>query len=200
LGEDELGRLEAVTVLEPLESEAGASLFKEDGKALGAVLRNHVVLTSGEHEDWRVLQLRGIRRFERKHGAEEDSAGEGFGAEEEHRCGDVGAIGVADGDDAAEMLAGALIFDEVGQLVSAADEVILVEDARGEAAEEAGLAVFEHLSARAEQGRTGAEETAEREESVFVAPGAVEEKEGGRGARFEDGLHEVFSFQWCSIW
>jgi hypothetical protein len=62
------------------------------------------------------------------------------------------------------------------------------------------LAVFEDLSARTEQGRAGAKQAAERKKIVFVAAGAVEEKEGGRGAGFEDGLNEVFSCQWFSIW
>ena len=76
----------------------------------------------------------------------------------------------------AAMLARALVFDEVGEFVGAMDEVGFVEDAGGETTEEAGLAVFEDLSARAEQRGAGAQESAERDEIVFVAAGAVEEE------------------------
>jgi hypothetical protein len=175
-------------------------LFEEDGEALGAVLRDHVVMASGEEKNRGVVELRGLRGFQRHHGTEEDSAGEDVGAKEEHGCGDVGAVGVTDGNHFAEMTAGALVFDEVCQFVGAADKVVLVEDAGSEAADDAGWAVFEDWSARTEPGRAGPEEVAERKEIVFVAAGAVEEKEGGRGAGFEDGLNEVFSCQWFSIW
>lgn len=117
-------------------------------------------------EDGCAVELRGMRGLKREHGAEEDGAGEDVGVEEEHRG----------GDDFAEMTAGALVFDEVGQFVGAPDEVVFVEDAGGEAAEEAGLAVLEDLSTLAEQRGTGAEKLAERDEVVLVAAGAVEQE------------------------
>ena len=191
-GKGEFGLLESVAGIAPLKSDAGAGLFEEDGEALGAVLRDHVVVASGEEKNRGVVELRGLRGFQRDHGTEEDGAGEDVGAKEEHGCGDVGAVGVSDGNHFAEMTAGALVFDEVGQFVGAADKVVLVEDAGSEAAEETWLAVFEDLSARTEQGRAWPEQVAERKEIVFVATGAVEEKEGGRGAGFEDGDHQNF--------
>jgi len=193
-GEGEFGLLEFVAGVAPFEGELGAGLFEEDGEALGAVLRDHVVMASGEEKNRSVVELRELRGFQRDHGTEEDGAGEDVGAKEEHGCGDVGAVGVTDGNHFAEMTAGALVFDEVGKFVGAADKVVLVEDAGSEAAEETGLAVFEDLSARTEQGRAGPEEVAERKEIVFVAAGAVKQEERGRGAGFEDGLHEVFSY------
>jgi hypothetical protein len=54
------------------------------------------------------------------------------------------------------------------------------------------LAVLEDLSARTEQGGAGADEAPERDEVVFVAAGAVEEEERGRGAGFEAGEHQSF--------
>ena len=191
-GEGEFGLLESVAGVAPFEGELGAGLFEEDGEALGAVLRDHVVMASGEEKNRGVVELRGLRGFQRDHGTKENSAGEDVGPKEEHGCGDVGAVGVTDGNHFAEMTAGALVFDEVGKFVGAADEVVLVEDAGGEAAEETGLAVFEDLAARTEQGRAGAEDAAEREEIIFVATGAVKQKERGRGAGFEAGDHENF--------
>ena len=147
--------------IKPIQGDLGADLFEEDGEVLGAVLRDHVVVAAGEEEDGGAGELRGMWRLEREHGAEEDGAGEDVGAKEEHRGGDVGAVGVADSDDWAEMTAGALVFDEVGEFVGAAHEVVLVEDARSQTAEEAGLAVLEDLSARTKHGGAGAEELAE---------------------------------------
>ncbi len=143
----------------------------------------------------------GMRRLKREHGAEEDGAGEDVGAKEEHRRGDVGAVGVADGDHLAEMTAGASVFDEIGQFLGAADEVVFVEDAGGEAAEEAWLAVFEDLSARAKQRGAGTEEAAEWNEVAFVAAGAVQEEKRGRGAGVEEEVHcKVSSGSVFSIW
>jgi hypothetical protein len=188
-GEGEFGLLEAVAGIAPLKSDAGAGLFEEDGESLGAVLRNHVVVASGEQEDWRAFQLRGIGRFQRDHGTEEDGGSEDLRSQEEHGGGDVGAIGVTDGDNFPEVLPGGLVCNQVGQFVRASDEVVLIEDAWSKAAEEAGLAVFEDLSARTEQGGAGAEEAAERKEIVFVATGAVEQEKRRRCAGFEAGVH-----------
>ena len=149
-GEGEFGLLEAVAGVAPFEGHAGAGVFEKDGEALGAVLRDHAVVAAGEEEDRCLVELRWLRRFEGQHGAEEDGTGESVRAEKEHCCGDVGAVGVADGDDLPEVLPGGLVCNEVGKFVGAADEVVLVEDAGGEPAEETGLAVFEDLSARAE--------------------------------------------------
>lgn len=191
-GEGEFGLLEAVAGVAPFEGHAGAGVLEKDGEALGAVLRDHVVVAAGEEEDRCLLELRRLRGFEGQHGAEEDGAGEDVGAKEEHGRGDVGAVGVADGDDFPEMTAGALVCDEIGQFVRAADEVVLVEDARSKAAEEPGLAVFEDLSARAEQRGAGAEELSERNEIALVAAGAVEEEKRGGGAGMKDVDHERF--------
>ena len=60
-------------------------------------------------------------------------------------------------------------------------EVLLVEDAHGEAAEEAGHAVLEHGPARRQEVRLGRQAPAERQEVVLVAARAVEQEE--RGAR-----------------
>ena len=187
--EGEFGLLEAVAGVAPFEGHVGAGVFEKDGEALGAVLRDHVVFAAGEEKDRCLVELRRLRGFEGRHGAEEDGAGESVRAEEEHRGGDVGAIGVADGDDFSEVLPGGLVRNKVGKFVGATDEVVLVEHSGGEASEETGLAVFEDLSARAEQGGAGAEESAEGDQVVFVAAGAVEEEERGRGAGFETGEH-----------
>jgi len=192
LGEEEFGLLESVVGIAPFEGEVGARLFEEDGEALGAVLGDHLVVAAGEEEDGGAGELRGVRGLEGEHGAEEDGAGQDVGAEEEHRGGDVGAVRIADGDHLAEMLAGGLVFDEVGKFVGAADEVVFVEDARGEAAEEAGLSVFEDLSARAEQGGAGTEELSEGDEVILVAAGAVEKEERGGGAGVEAVDHGIF--------
>lgn len=175
-GQSEFGLLETVAGVAPFEGEVGAGLLEERSEALRAVLGDHAVMASGEEENGSFVQLRGIGRLQREHGAEEDGAGEDIRAEQKHGRSDVGAVGIADGDNFSEMAAGALVFDEIGQFMGAADEVVFVEDARSQAAEEAGLAVFEDLSARAEQRGAGAEEASERDEVVFVAAGAVEEE------------------------
>ncbi len=70
---------------------------------------------------------------------------------------DVGAVGVADGDELrwveAVLFGGGLY--EIRQLVGAEDEVLVVEDALGEAAEEAWGAVLGDLAAGAQDGRFG---------------------------------------------
>jgi len=192
LREEEFGLFQPVAGVAPFEGEGGARLFEEGGEALGAVLRDHLIVAAGEEEDRRIVELWGVWGLEGKHGTEEDGAREDVGAEEEQGGGDVGAVGVADGDHLAEMLAGGLVFNEVGEFVGAADEIVFVEDAGGEAAEEAGLAVFEDLSTRAEQGGAGAEELAERDEVILVATGAVEEEECGGGAGMEEVVHGSF--------
>jgi hypothetical protein len=189
VSQSEFGLFQPVAGVAPFEGEVGAGLFEEDGEALGAVLRDHLIVAAGEEEDGCVVELWRLRGLEGKHGTEEDGTGEDVGAEEEQGGGDVGAVGVADGDHLAEMLAGGLVFDEVGEFVGAADEIVFVEDAGGEAAEETGLSVFEDLSARAEERGAGAEELAEGDEVVFVAAGAVEEEKRGGGAGFETGEH-----------
>jgi len=192
LGEGEFRLLESMAGVAPFEGDAGAGMFEEDGETLGVVQRDHGVVSTSEQEDGRAIELRRIRRLEGKHGTEKDGAGEDVGPEEKHRSSDVGAVGVTDGDHLTEVVAGALVFDKVGQFVGAADEIVLVENTGGEAAEEAGLSVFEDLSARTEQGRAGTEEATEREEIVLVAAGAVEQKKRGRCAGFEAGDHQNF--------
>jgi hypothetical protein len=191
--EGEFGLLEAVAGVAPFEGHVGAGVFEKDGEPLGAVLRDHAVVAAGEEEDRCLVELRRLRGFEGQHGAEEDGSGESVRAEKKHRGGDVGTVGVADGDDFPEVLPGGLVRNEVGQFVRAADEVVLVEDAGSEAAEEAGLAVFEDLSARAEQGGAGAEELSEWKEIVLVAAGAVEKEKRGGGAGVDDEVHSFGS-------
>jgi hypothetical protein len=135
--------------------------------------------------------LRRVRGLERKHGAEEDGTGENVGTEEEHGGGDVGAVGVADGDHLAEVPACTLVFHEIGQLVGAANQIVLVENAGGDATEKTGLAILKDLSARTEQCGAGPEEAAERDQIVFVATGAVKEEEGGGGAGVEEEVHSL---------
>lgn len=169
-GESELRLLESVAGLAPFEGEVGTGLFEQDGRA---------------------VESRRVRGLERDHGAEEDGAGENIRPEKEHRGGNVGAVGVADRDDFSEMTSGPLVFDEIGQFMRAADEVVLVENTRSQTTEEARLAVLEDLSARAEQRGAGAEEPSERGEVVLVAAGAVEEEKSRGGAGMKQEIHTV---------
>ena len=54
----------------------------------------------------------------------------------------------------------------------------MVEDALGEPAEGAGHAVFQHLTAKAQEGGLSVEHAAEGQEVVLVAAGAVQEEQG----------------------
>ena len=96
---------------------------------------------------------------------------------------------IADGDDLSEKMERGLLPDEGGEVAGAADEVLLVEHARGDAAEEAGHAVFENLAPRAQQGRAGPEQAPDGQEVVLVSSCSVKEEQGGRISRFEDEGH-----------
>jgi len=96
------------------------------------------------------------------------------------------------------MMAFALVFDEIGQLMRAPDEVGFVENSGSQTTEEAELSVFVDFAARAEQRGPGADQFSQRDQVVFVAAGAVKQQECGGGSGVEDEVHEVFSFQ-CSV-
>jgi len=178
-GEEEVLFREAVPGIAPLEGEIGTGLREDGGESFGAGWGNHVVMTAGEEQDGSFSQIRRMWRIEGNHGAEQDRTGEQSGAQEQKRGRDVGAIGVAHGDDPTEVLVGGLVFDEIGQFVRSADEVFLIEDSRSEAAEESRGTVFQDLSAGAEQGGAGAELAAETDQVVFISAGAVEQEERG---------------------
>ena len=199
-GEGEFGSLEVVAGVAPFEGDVGAGLSEQDSEALGALLRDHAVAASGEEKNGRAAESGRMRRIQRKHGTEKNGSGKKVGAEEEYGSGDVGAVRVTHGDNFSEMTTGGLVFDEIGQLVGAANEVVFVEDAGCKTAEETRLSALEDLSARTQQRGAGAEESSEGDKVVFVAAGAMKEEERGRGARVEEEVHEVSSSQWFSIW
>jgi hypothetical protein len=65
--------------------------------------------------------------------------------------------------------------DELRKLLSAHAQVVLVEDAFPQTAEEPGHAVLQHRSARGQQRRAGDDRVAQRQQVVLVAPGAVQQ-------------------------
>ena len=77
-------------------------------------------------------------RLERDHRPEQDRCPQETGVEQDGACRHVGPVGVADGDDlrSVEAVLFCGSFDELGQLVGAEEEVFVVEDAFGEAAED----------------------------------------------------------------
>jgi hypothetical protein len=69
--------------------------------------------------------------------------------------------------------------DEVGEFVSALDQISLIEDTLGEAAKEAGHSIFKDLSSWAKQCRARKQRTAKIEQVIFVSTGAMQEKQDG---------------------
>ena len=65
--------------------------------------------------------------------------------------------------------------DELRELLGAHAQVVLVEDAFAQTAEEPGHAVFQHRPARGQQRRAGDERVAQRQQVVLVAAGAVQQ-------------------------
>lgn len=159
----------------PIEGDFRARPEEERGEARGLVSRHHFIVAARDDQHRHVAKVRRVRRVERNHGAQKDGAGQNTGAEQEHRGGDVGAVGIADGDDLPEMMAFALVFDEIGQLMRAPDEIGFVENPGSQTTEEAELSVFVDFAARAEQRGFGADQLSQRDQVVFVAAGAVQQ-------------------------
>ena len=105
--------------------------------------------------------------------------------------GDVGAVGQPERDDPRRVAAVALGRGdgEARELVGPRQQVGDVELPDREAAEEARHRPLEHLAARRQQRRAGRQLTAQRDEVVLVAAGAVQQQQRQRPrARLEDVL------------
>lgn len=175
----------------PFDCEIGAGLLEDSPESLGAFRRDHGVAAPGEEKHWNGVESGWMRWLKRDHGAKKNGTGQNFGAKQKHGGGNVGSVRISDGNDLAQMTSGGLVSDEVGEFVRAPDQVVLVEDSRSDPAKESRLAIFENLSAGAEQCGAGTEKLSERNKVVFVAAGAVEEKECWRGAGVEEEVHSV---------
>lgn len=146
-------------------------------------------MATRQHEHGCAVQARGGQWLKRHHGTEKHGAGQDLGSEQEQGGGDVGAVGVTNGDDFTEVTTSRLVFDKIGEFVGATDEVSLVKDPGGQAAEKAGLAIFEDLSARAQESRAGTKDGSEGDEVIFITSSAVKEQKCGQSSGFEAIRH-----------
>ncbi len=136
-------------------------------------------------EDGFAGEVRERRDREGHGGAKEDRGAEDFRPEQQKRGGDIGSVRVAEGGDVlrAKAILGSGGNDEIGKFVGAELEIFEVEDAHGEAAEEARHAVFEDFASRTEEACAGEDGAAERQEVTLIAAGSVEKQEDGGGGR-----------------
>ena len=164
-----------MTRILPVERDVCPGSKQQRSQALRLVGRNHLVVLAREYQHRDAAEIRRMRQLQRNHSPQQDGARESSRAEQEHRGCDVGAIGVSDRDDLTEVMAVGLIFDEIGQLMRAANEIRLVENSRGKSSEETELPVFINFTARTEQRRAGAKESPERYEVVLIPAGSVQQ-------------------------
>ena len=83
----------------------------------------------------------------------------------------------ATGGTGSEVVGDPRLVDEVGELDRASAQVVEIEHALREPAEESGHAVLEHPAARAEPRGPGQEPLAEREEIILRAARAVQQQQ-----------------------
>ncbi len=161
----------------------GMGILQHGGQQLCIAGRDDRIAGAG-NDEYRFLRKIGLRRFcERHHGAQQNGSAQGFGAEQKNGSGDVGPIGKANGNGLCQTIGLARFDDEIGQLVSALDHILLVEHAFCETPEKAGHAVFQYLATRRKQRAVGRQGFAQGQQIVFVAAGSVQQEKGcGRGS------------------
>lgn len=131
--------------------------------------------------------------IEHDHAAQQDGLSEEFRAQEHEGDGDIGAVGEAHRREARQVERVALFSgqDKIGEGVGALDDLGGIENALGNAGEEASGAVFADIPSGAQQSGARGERATEAEEIVFGAAGPVEQQQGRRGrigARLENML------------
>ncbi len=143
----------------------------------GFLRRHDRILRSGhdEHRFGGEIDLR--RRAERHHCTQQDRARQHLRAQQQHGRRDVGAVRITKRRGGGDAVLRARTFDEYGELISTPPDVVLIENALSEPAEEARHAVLQHLAARRKQRRIRGNRAAKREEIVFVTAGAVQKEE-----------------------
>ena len=121
-----------------------------------------------------------LLRNERHHRPKQDRLGERVRRREQHAAGDVRPVREPDGDRAcvaSKPYCSAAAADERDEILRARVQILEIEHALGQPAEEARRAVLEHRAARAQQARVGREHLAELNQIVLVAAGAVEQQQ-----------------------
>jgi hypothetical protein len=177
-----------------------SSCTAEQGRELARFVRwCHRVVIGRRDKHRRAFQIGQLLRNERHHRPQERRTAQRAGPKQEQTGGNVCAIRVADGEQVLSIKVIVLgrQLDELGKLVRATDEVFLIKNSWRQPAEEARHTVFQHLAARAQQGRLGIERVADPDEVGFVSAGAMQKEESSRGAaRYEDVLEIKY---WGSI-
>src|SRR5262249_31893935 len=176
LCEIEVRRHEVMAGRLPVDLDVRARLLQQASQALGLLLGDQRIHLAVRDQDPRPLQRRQRVGLERDLRPEQYAALQPAWRKQDDRRRDVRAVGESHRDDAGgiELVVRGGRADEVRELVGADLQVLDVEDALGQAPEEPGVSVFQHLAARA-QHRRAWREVRKRQHLVLVAAGAVQE-------------------------
>src|SRR4028118_1057612 len=136
---------------------------------------HRLVGASGGEVDRYPREVGRLVGLERHHRPQQDRADQEARERQEQTGRDVGSVREADREETS-LVDVVLVYgpiDEPGELVGAVHEVLVVEDALGEPAEEARHAVFEDLAAWAQERGPLVEHAADGQEIVFVTAGTA---------------------------
>src|SRR5579883_1207559 len=164
-----------VAAVVPEEFEGSAGAFKKVGNLLGLFDGNEGIEAACADKDGLGAQVGQGVWLKGEHGMQEDGGAQHFWPQEEHAGGDVRAVGEAGDDDLVfvEAVGFAGVHEKVGQFVGALLEIVDVEYAFGEPAEETRHALFQNVAARPELVCAGQQDAAQPAQRVLVAAGAM---------------------------